>query len=112
MTELERMWMEPAVANFEALSRHYSVDVLMGYGLNGRSSIPGMGKFFLFSIASRLALGHTLAFHPITQWVPGAISSGTELPRRKADHSHPSSAEVKNGGAIPPLTHMFSWNRA
>jgi hypothetical protein len=24
------------------------------------------------------------------------------------DHSPPSSAEVKNGGAIPPFTHMAS----
>jgi hypothetical protein len=27
-------------------------------------------------------------------------------PRGEADHSLPSSAEVKNGGAIPPLPHM------
>jgi len=27
------------------------------------------------------------------------------------DHSAPSSAEVmKNGGAIPPLPHMYSWH--
>jgi hypothetical protein len=26
-----------------------------------------------------------------------------ELPGREADHSPPSSAEVKNGGDIPPL---------
>jgi hypothetical protein len=37
------------------------------------------------------------------QWVPGALSSRIERQVREADHSHPSSAEVKNGGAIPPL---------
>jgi hypothetical protein len=28
---------------------------------------------------------------------------------RETDQLPPSSAEVKNGGAIPPLTHMPSW---
>jgi hypothetical protein len=32
--------------------------------------------------------------------------------KRLIDHSSPSSAEVKNGGAIPPLPHMFSWYKA
>jgi hypothetical protein len=30
-------------------------------------------------------------------------------PKREADHSPPSSVEVKNGGAITPLPHMPSW---
>jgi len=29
------------------------------------------------------------------QWVPGASSLGVMWPGREADHSHPSSAEVK-----------------
>jgi hypothetical protein len=41
------------------------------------------------------------------------ITRGTfpevKQPRREADHSPPSSAEVKTGGAIPPLFHMTSW---
>jgi hypothetical protein len=28
------------------------------------------------------------------------------------NHSHPSSAEVKNGAAIPPLLHTSSWRGA
>jgi hypothetical protein len=35
------------------------------------------------------------------QWVPEV-----KWPRREADHS-PSSAEVKNFEAIPPLPHIF-----
>jgi hypothetical protein len=31
-----------------------------------------------------------------------------KLPWREDDHSLPG-AEVKNGGAIPPLSHMSSW---
>jgi hypothetical protein len=30
-------------------------------------------------------------------------------PGFEADHSPPASAEVKDGGAIPPLSHMSSW---
>jgi hypothetical protein len=29
------------------------------------------------------------------QWIPGALSLRVKLPEREADHSHPSSAEVK-----------------
>jgi hypothetical protein len=47
-------------------------------------------EIFLYTTASRSALGLTL---PLIQWVPG----------RQADHSSPSSDEVKNAGAIPPL---------
>jgi hypothetical protein len=33
------------------------------------------------------------------------MDTGGDLP-----HSPPSSVEVKNGGAIPPLSHMSSWH--
>jgi hypothetical protein len=32
---------------------------------------------------------------------------GVKWPRREADHSTPASAQVKNGGARPPLPHVF-----
>jgi hypothetical protein len=73
----------------------------MGYRVDGPGSSPGRSKIFLFFTASRPALGPT---QPHIQWVPGALSPGQE-----ADHSPPSSAEVKNDGAIPPLPHMSSW---
>jgi hypothetical protein len=56
-------------------------------------------EIFLYSTASRSALGQS---QPI-QWVPGALSPGAKLPGHDADHSHLSSAEVKNSGDIPPL---------
>jgi hypothetical protein len=45
----------------------------MGYGLDVRGSIPGWGKVFLFSTASRPNLGFT---QPPNQWVPEALSPG------------------------------------
>jgi hypothetical protein len=50
----------------------------------------GLG-IFLFT-ASRTALGPT---QPPIEWVPGAFSLGVKRPGREADHSPPSSAEVK-----------------
>jgi hypothetical protein len=47
---------------------------------------------FLFVTASRTALGPT---QPPIQWVPGALSLVLKRPGREADHSPPSSAEVK-----------------
>jgi hypothetical protein len=52
----------------------------------------GLG-IFLFTTASRTALG---PIQPPIQWIPGALSLGIKWPWREADHSPPSSAEVKN----------------
>jgi hypothetical protein len=53
---------------------------------------------------SRSPLGHAL---PPIQRVSGALSLGVKWLRYEADHSPPSSAKVKNGGAVPPCSHMF-----
>jgi hypothetical protein len=58
-----------------------------------RGSSPGTEwEFFLFTIASRPALGPTQS--PI-QWVPRALSLGVKWQGHEPDHSLPSSAEVK-----------------
>jgi hypothetical protein len=44
---------------------------------------------------------------PSILWVPGALSPGIKRPERETDHSLPSSAEVKNGGAIPTLPRIL-----
>jgi hypothetical protein len=45
------------------------------------------------------------ACQPPIQWVPETFSPGVKRHVREADHSPRSSAEVKNGGAIPSLPH-------
>jgi hypothetical protein len=65
--------------------------------------IPSRGKIFLFSILSRPAL--TPAQSPV-QLVLGALALGVKQPGHEADHSLLSSVEVKNDGAIPPLSHI------
>jgi hypothetical protein len=76
-------------------SRDSSVGIALDYELDGVlefNSRRGLG-IFLFTTASRMALGPT---QPPIQWVLGAISLGVKQPVREADHSPPSSAEVKN----------------
>jgi hypothetical protein len=55
-------------------------------------SRQGLG-IFLFTTVSRPALG---PIQPPIQCVPPALSLGVKRPRREADRSPPSSAEVKN----------------
>jgi hypothetical protein len=93
------------LVDYVALQPDGSVGTATGYGLGDRGSILGSdGRFFIFSTASTLVLG-------LTQ-VPGALSSGEKWPMCEADHSRPSSAEVKNDGAIPPFPHTSSWRDA
>jgi hypothetical protein len=46
---------------------------------------------------------------PSIQWVLWDVPAVVEQQEREADHSPPSSAEVKNGGAVPSLPHTPSW---
>jgi hypothetical protein len=78
-------------------------------GLDGPGFDSRECKICLFSTASRPILGLTQL--PI-EWLPGALSLWVKRQGRESDHSPPSSAEVKKGGAIPPLPHMSSWHSA
>jgi hypothetical protein len=69
---------------------------------DGRDFIPSRGwRLFLFSTEFRPALEPTQP-----------LSRGVQRPGREADHSPPSSAEVKNGGAVPPLPRTSLWRNA
>jgi hypothetical protein len=70
---------------------------------------PQRQDIFLYSTASRPALGPT---QPSIQWVQEALSPRDKRLGHEADHSPSSSAEVKNGGAIPSLPRTSSWRGA
>jgi hypothetical protein len=83
-----------------------SFGVALGCGLVDRhsrsDSRQGM-RIFFFTTLFRTNLGPT---QPPIQWVTGAFPLGVKWPRREADHSRPSSAEVKNAWSYtstPPI---------
>jgi hypothetical protein len=53
-----------------------------------------------FSVLHRAETGYGAHPEPIYR-VPGAVSPGVKQSRREADHSLPSSTEVKNGDILP-----------
>jgi hypothetical protein len=59
----------------------------------------------ILSIVSRPTVGPT---HPPIQWVQAVLSPGVKQLGHEADHSPPSSAEVKNvwGYTSTPLIHL------
>jgi hypothetical protein len=79
---------------FSGIARHniYILAPITYVVPRGRSSSPSQFKNFLFSKSSRPALGFT---QPPIQWVLGDLSPGVKRPGREADHSPPTSAEVK-----------------
>jgi hypothetical protein len=89
-------------------SRDSSVGIAMDYGLDGRGSIPGGG-----SDSSLLSVQTGSGAHPASYPMgTGDLSLGVNRPRREDDRSPPSSSEVKNAGAVPPLSHTYSWRNA
>jgi hypothetical protein len=79
-----------------------SVDITTGYGLDNRCSILGRSKSF-FSVPQRPALrpASLLSHRNLGIFSPGVMSQGAKLT------IFPSTAEVKKGGATPPITHIF-----
>jgi hypothetical protein len=79
-----------------------SDDELSRYSDRLRDGRPGFDsrliqQIFLYSTASRPA------HQPSVRLVRGDLSLWAKRPGPEADHLPPSSAEVKNGGAIHPL---------
>jgi hypothetical protein len=77
------------------ISRDSSVGMVLGYGMDDRDSrviFPvGLGNFLLTTVF-RTTLRPT---QPPIQWLPEVLSLGVKRPGREADHSPPSSVEVK-----------------
>jgi hypothetical protein len=80
--------------------RDSSLGIATGYVLEGLGSIPSSVQ------TESGAHPHSYATSA------GRFSLGLKLQGREADHSPQSSVEVKNGGAMPPLLHIFLWYSA
>jgi hypothetical protein len=93
--------------NCSVSARHSCLTVYMQG--SSHETVFDIPKGHLFSTASRPTLG-PIQSH--IQWVLGALSPRVNRQGREADHSPPTSAEFKNGGAIPPLPYMSSWHSA
>jgi hypothetical protein len=65
-----------------------------------RVLFPAEERNFLYYKEPRVALGLT---PPRVVWVPAVSSPRVKRPKRETDHLPPSSTEIKNSGAIPPL---------
>jgi hypothetical protein len=84
-----------------------TVGIATGYGLDDQGvgvQVPIGSR--IFSTTSRQALGPT---QPPIKWVPGALFLGVKRPGREADHSPPTSAEVKKTWlctSTPPYAFM------
>jgi hypothetical protein len=86
-----------------------SVSVALGCGLHDPGSIHGKGErwfsapqspkpYLVFSQPAIHSINHALASYQTGMW-----------PGRQTDHAPLSSAEVKNGGVIPPFPNMSSF---
>jgi hypothetical protein len=67
--------------------------------LNFMLHVQLLHQTFKINTRTLITLGPT---QPPIQWVPGALSLGVKWQVRKADHSPPSSAEVKNAWSYTP----------
>jgi hypothetical protein len=75
-------------------SRGSSVSVGSDYGLDDRGSISDRGRGFFLSLSVQTGSGAHPTFCPMGTW--GPFPGGKARPGLDADHSPPSSAEVKN----------------
>jgi hypothetical protein len=81
-----------------------SVGIVTGYGLDGPGSISGNARFSLLH-----SLKTDSGAHPVCGMGTGGSFPGVKRQEHEAEHSSPSSVEVKTGGAVPPIPHMSPW---
>jgi hypothetical protein len=119
LTELSVRPGPPHFQHFRSSTKLYSVifstksrESAVGRAMDDRGvgvRVPVKSRIFSFSTSLRPALGPT---QPPIQWVPGSLYPRVMRPEREADHSSPTSAEIKKRRSIHPLPHTPSWRSA
>jgi hypothetical protein len=97
----------------QAIKTYYSsldisVGTVTGYGLDGRGFDSRQEQETLLHCVQTGSWAHP-ASYPVDTLGNFASDKRSE---READHSSPTSAEIKNGGAISPRQHRFLWHDA
>jgi hypothetical protein len=84
-----------------------SQDSSVGIMTNWTARVPFLAvqDFSLLHIVKNHSGAHPTSYLVFTRAL--SLGEGVKWQGREADHLPPSSAEVKKGGAIPPLLHMF-----
>jgi hypothetical protein len=96
--------------DYVALQPDSTVGTATDYRLDDRGSILGRdGRFLSFPQRPHWLWGSPSL---LSNRYRGALSWGAKRSMGEADHSSPSSAEVKNDDAIPPFSHMSPWRDA
>jgi hypothetical protein len=92
--KLPRLLWNPKAGPSLCVTFRHKLVIFSFYGddRGSRVRFPAGAGIFLFTTASRTALGPT---QPPIQWVLATLSLEVKRPGREADHSPPSSAEVK-----------------
>jgi hypothetical protein len=86
-------------------SRDSSVDTAISYELDVLGSNSGRNVICLFSTTSKPVIEPT---QPHIKCLTGGDFPGVERPGHEADNSPASSADIKKGAVIPPLSNMSS----
>jgi hypothetical protein len=81
------------------------IDIATGYGREGNVRSPIGAKDFSVLHSDYIESGSHAASYAVT--AGGTLSPGVKWQKREAYHSPSSTAEVTNGGAIPPRPHDF-----
>jgi hypothetical protein len=90
--------------NIRSLDSTFGIGLAVGWVDEGFD--PYWSKNFFFSMSFRPVLRLT---QPPDRWVPGALSLGVKQPRRGADHSPRTCAEVKKMWICKSTHHTHSW---
>jgi hypothetical protein len=79
-----------------------------GYGFDGRGLIPGKRNFSLLHSSQTYSGAHPASYPmgAVGALFPGG-AGGVKRPGRETSQLYPYTAEVKNDGVIPALSHTF-----